>query len=86
MTQQEQDQIIITLGIVARLQSTINAIDELSNCSNFMRELKQKSNNYNTFLENNLHQFYKLSGVKESEKMLIKVAEIDEVCKKIEIE
>lgn len=82
----EKAQLETILKVVTLEQALINTIDELSNQSGYTHTLKQRSNAHSIFLENYVHQFYKLAGVKESEKMMAMVAKIENVLNEIEIE
>lgn len=77
----KQNSLEITIGLLAKLQSAVHSIDELEHQSEFVREIKQKTNQYSKFLENRLEPIYRELDVKTTDEFIEKVGRIDDIGK-----
>jgi hypothetical protein len=81
----QQTQVEITVGLIAKLQSAIHSINDLENTSEFVREIKQHTNRYVTFLEKQLAPIYKEMKLNEQSDFIENVQRIDDIAKEFTV-
>jgi len=81
----QQTQVEITVGLIAKLQSAIHSINDLENTSDFVREIKQHTNRYVTFLERSLAPIYKEMKLNEQSDFIENVQRIDDIAKEFTV-
>ena len=75
----------ITARILCQLQSVLHSLDELSNTAIYKRELKNRTENYYTYLEKWVHSFTDELDIKDQDNFIQIIKRLDELASEIKM-
>lgn len=86
LEEQTRQEAATIIEIMAKLQASINATEELGLLRIFAREIKKRTNSYILFLEKELERVYKKMSKDEKDEFVRIVSEIDKIKINVDID